>query len=221
MRWVCRSARTSRPSKCLDVARRQRDAGACGITVSTLKEAEEFFDGGFDDIFYAVAITPTKVERALALQGRDCKLRLLVDSLAGAQTLLAAAVYGPREARPTKLDAFNAYVGETIEAGKPHWIPAVVLLPEIQALGYDGGLTQLKMFINPLKQVVAEPVVRFETAPGEQMHADFTVIRRGRALPLLQVQHPHRQRDRLLPERQPADAKARCHGAQFSGGSRL
>jgi Alanine racemase, N-terminal domain len=39
-------------SKCLDVARRQRDAGACGITVSTLKEAEEFFDGGFDDILW-------------------------------------------------------------------------------------------------------------------------------------------------------------------------
>ncbi|MEO7009536.1 MAG: alanine racemase, partial [Caldimonas sp.] len=37
-------------SKCLDVALQQRDAGARGITVSTLKEAEEFFDGGFDDI---------------------------------------------------------------------------------------------------------------------------------------------------------------------------
>jgi transposase len=91
-----------------------------------------------------------------------------------------ASRYGPREARPTKLDAFKNYVVERIEAANPHWIPAVVLLREIQALGYDGGLTQLKMFINPLKQVVAEPVVRFETAPGEQMQADFTMIRRGR-----------------------------------------
>jgi len=88
--------------------------------------------------------------------------------------------YGPREARPTKLDAFKAYVCERIEAAKPHWIPAVVLLREIRELGYEGGLTQLKMFINPLRQVVEEPVVRFETAPGEQMQADFTVIRRGR-----------------------------------------
>ena len=63
-------------SKCLDVVRQQRDAGARGITVSTLKEAEEFFDGGFDDIFYAVAMAPNKVQRALALQARGCKLRL-------------------------------------------------------------------------------------------------------------------------------------------------
>lgn len=93
---------------------------------------------------------------------------------------LRASRYGPRAARPTKLDAFKEYVGERIAAAKPHWIPAVVLLREIRALGYDGGLTQLKMFINPLKQVVSDPVVRFETAPGEQMQADFTVIRRGR-----------------------------------------
>jgi D-serine deaminase-like pyridoxal phosphate-dependent protein len=30
-------------TKCIEVARRQRDAGAVGITVSTLKEAEQFF----------------------------------------------------------------------------------------------------------------------------------------------------------------------------------
>jgi D-serine deaminase-like pyridoxal phosphate-dependent protein len=77
-------------SKCLDVVRQQRDAGARGITVSTLKEAEEFFDGGFDDIFYAVAMAPNKVQRALALQARGCKLRLVVDSLAGAEAVLAA-----------------------------------------------------------------------------------------------------------------------------------
>ena len=45
--------------------------------------------------------------------------------------------------------------------------------------------------------------------------------RQRRALPLLQVQHPHQQGDRLLREREPADAKARCHGAQFAGRSRL
>ena len=57
---------------------------------------------------------------------------------------------------------------------------ALVLLREIRALGYAGGLTQLKMFINPLKSIEEEPVVRFETPPGEQMQADFTVVRRGR-----------------------------------------
>jgi len=91
-----------------------------------------------------------------------------------------ASRYGPRPARRTKLEPFEPYVRQRIEAAKPHWIPAVVLLREIQDLGYAGGLTQLKMFINPLKRVTEEPVVRFETPPGAQMQADFTVIRRGR-----------------------------------------
>jgi transposase len=87
--------------------------------------------------------------------------------------------YGPRQPRGTKLDPFKGYLRERIEAAKPHWIPAVVLLREIRDSGYGGGLTQLKMFINPLKRVEDEPVVRFETPPGVQMQADFTVVRRG------------------------------------------
>src|SRR5947208_4091211 len=88
--------------------------------------------------------------------------------------------YGPRQPRATKLDPFKDYVRSRIEAAKPRWIPAVVLLRELRELGYAGGLTQLKMFVNPLKQVAEERVVRFETRPGEQMQADFTVVRRGR-----------------------------------------
>jgi transposase len=52
----------------------------------------------------------------------------------------------------------------------------VVLLREIREHGYAGGVTQLKAFINSMKQSRIDPVVRFETAPGEQMQADFTVI---------------------------------------------
>jgi transposase len=91
-----------------------------------------------------------------------------------------ASRYGPRQRRSTKLDPFKDYLRERIEAAKPHWIPAVVLLREIRDSGYAGGLTQLKMFINPLKRVDEEPVVRFETPPGVQMQADFTMVRRGR-----------------------------------------
>ena len=48
-------------AKCVEVARRQLAAGAHGITVSTLKEAEVFFDAGFTDILYAVCIAPSKL----------------------------------------------------------------------------------------------------------------------------------------------------------------
>lgn len=95
-----------------------------------------------------------------------------------------ATRYGPRLPRATKLDTYKDYLRERIAAARPRWIPAVVLLREIREQGYTGGVTQLKAFINPLKQPKLDPVVRFETAPGEQMQADFTVIRRGRE-PLL------------------------------------
>lgn len=88
--------------------------------------------------------------------------------------------YGPRAARATKLDAFKLYLVERIAAARPRWIPAVVLLRELRERGYAGGLTQLKQYLQQHKRVEPEPVVRFETAPGEQMQADFTVIRRGR-----------------------------------------
>lgn len=88
--------------------------------------------------------------------------------------------YGPRAPRPCKLDAFKSYLYERVEQAKPRWIPATVLLREIEERGYEGGLTQLKEWLAPLKKVEPEPVVRFETEPGKQMQADFTTVRRGR-----------------------------------------
>lgn len=93
----------------------------------------------------------------------------------------APPTYGPRAPRATKLDPYKAYLQERVEAARPDWIPATVLIREIQELGYIGGISQLKVFLRSLKpQPVAEPVVRFETAPGQQMQVDFVVIRRGR-----------------------------------------
>lgn len=76
-------------SKCIEVARRQQEAGARGITVSTLKEAEQFFAAGFSDILYAVCMAPDKLDRALALIRRGCVLTLLVDSVAAAEAVVA------------------------------------------------------------------------------------------------------------------------------------
>jgi transposase len=95
-----------------------------------------------------------------------------------------ASRYSRREPRATKLDPFKDYLLERVAAARPHWIPATVLLRELQEAGYEGGISQLKAFLVPHKRPEVEPVVRFETAPGKQMQADFTVIRRGRE-PLL------------------------------------
>ena len=79
-------------SKCVDVVRRQLKAGAAGITVSTLKEAEQFFASGMSDIFYAVGMAPHKLPQAAALLRAGCQLRILVDNVAAAQAIAAYAV---------------------------------------------------------------------------------------------------------------------------------
>lgn len=82
-------------SKCVEVARRQLAAGARGITVSTLKEAEQFFQAGFEDILYAVSLAPQKVAPALDLRRRGCELQLVVDSMAAARALTEQALTEP------------------------------------------------------------------------------------------------------------------------------
>lgn len=77
-------------TKCVVVADRQRAAGAQGITVSTLREAEAFFAAGYDDILYAVCIEPHKLERARQLRKQGCRLTILVDSVVVAQAVVEA-----------------------------------------------------------------------------------------------------------------------------------
>jgi len=74
-------------TKCLDVVRAQIAAGAKGIAVSTLKEAEEFFAAGVTDIFYAVSIVPAKLPRAMALLSQGCDLKLVVDNAIAATAI--------------------------------------------------------------------------------------------------------------------------------------
>lgn len=74
-------------TKCLPVARAQLAAGACGITVSTLKEAEEFFAGGIRDIAYAVGMVPGRLAHVLDLRRRGCDLRIITDNLAAAKAI--------------------------------------------------------------------------------------------------------------------------------------
>ena len=74
-------------AKCLPVAQAQLAAGAQGITVSTLKEAEQFFDAGFSDILYAVGMVPGKLGQALKLRERGCNLKIITDSVAAASEI--------------------------------------------------------------------------------------------------------------------------------------
>jgi len=88
--------------------------------------------------------------------------------------------YRPRARRPTKLTAHEGYIRERVEAAGVVRLPATVLLREIRERGYEGGLTQLKMFLKDvLPTRKPDPVVRFETEAGAQMQVDFVVFRRS------------------------------------------
>jgi len=86
-----------------------------------------------------------------------------------------------REARPGKLEPYQHYIVERVKAAAPEWIPATVLLRELRAMGYPGGVSILKEHLATLRPVARpEPLIRFETEPGRQMQADFATIRRGK-----------------------------------------
>lgn len=88
----------------------------------------------------------------------------------------------PKRAQPaSKLAPFKRYLVQRIEQAKPDWIPATVLFNEIVQQGYQGGIAQLRRFVCQFKPcMIPEPVIRFETLPGQQMQIDFTIIRRGK-----------------------------------------
>lgn len=74
--------------KCIEIARRQIDSGAIGLTVATVGEAEVFAEAGFIDLFiaYPLWVTAQKAHRLRQVASRAA-LRVAVDSAAGAQQL--------------------------------------------------------------------------------------------------------------------------------------
>lgn len=79
--------------------------------------------------------------------------------------------YGPRAVRASKLDPFQPYIEQRLQAGV--W-NAQVLLRELVAQGYPGGYTLLKEYLQPKRQAAREVAVRrFETPPGHQAQLDW------------------------------------------------
>lgn len=73
------------------VAKLQLEAGAVGVTVAKVSEAEVMAAGGIGNIFIAYPlVASSKIERAITLS-EQIKLILAVDSLEGAKRLSAAA----------------------------------------------------------------------------------------------------------------------------------
>ena len=97
--------------------------------------------------------------------------------LAGKQ----AGSYGPRAPQPSKLAVHAPYILARIESAKPARLTAVALLRELEERGYRGEVSLLQKYLRQVRGTrQPEPLVRFETAPGEQLQFDWAIFRRGR-----------------------------------------
>jgi D-serine deaminase-like pyridoxal phosphate-dependent protein len=99
--------------KCAEVARLQLDAGAVGLTVATLGEAEAFADDGVDDLFvaYPLWLTDAAAERVRRLATR-ARLAIGSDSVASA-TRAAELLRGSGAAVVVEVDSGHHRSGTT------------------------------------------------------------------------------------------------------------
>ena len=77
--------------KSVALAQRQRERGAEGLTVATVREAEVFVDAGFTDVRIAYPVTGRDKHERLQRLRNDATLSFTVDTMAGAEQ--AASVY--------------------------------------------------------------------------------------------------------------------------------
>ncbi|WP_418156284.1 DSD1 family PLP-dependent enzyme [Variovorax paradoxus] len=119
-------------SKCADVVAAQLAAGAAGITVSTLKEADQFFARGVTDILYAVGMAPHRLAHALDLCQRGCALQILTDSVEGAR---AIAEYGRAHGH-----AFEVLIEIDTDGHRSGIKPGEDLLLDVGRVLHEGGM---------------------------------------------------------------------------------
>ncbi|HUO48393.1 MAG TPA: alanine racemase [Acidimicrobiales bacterium] len=125
--------------KSIEIARRQLDAGAVGLTVATVGEAEVFSAVGVDDLFiaYPLVAAGPKAQRLRVLRDR-ARVRVGVASPAGAARL--ADALGPRSGLEVllELDAGHHRTGVGIEEA-----------PALARAGADAGLEVVGVFTHP------------------------------------------------------------------------
>jgi len=119
-------------SKCIPVVHAQIEAGAHGITVSTLKEAKYFFADGIKDILYAVGIAPGKLPQVLSLRRQGCDLKIISDSVASATAILD---FGRAHG-----EAFEVWIEIDTDGHRSGIKPDDNALLEVAHVLHDGGM---------------------------------------------------------------------------------
>lgn len=122
---------------------------------------------------YNNGLSISEIARMTKLNRRTVRKRLLEKELTNSTRMVKT---------PSKLEAYKNYVVDFISKSNKR-IPCSVILEDIIALGYQGKRSILQEFLTKEyrnRQMIKDPVVRFETMPGEQMQVDWTTIRSGK-----------------------------------------
>lgn len=125
-------------AKTVPVAEEASPSGA--LTVSTLAEAEHFHAHGFDDLTYAVAIAPDKIERTSDLRADGVDLTLLVDTPTAARAV-ADQGSSPDEAIPVLIEVDCDGTRGGIAPDEPLLQYVAEILAEGEGAGLEGVLT--------------------------------------------------------------------------------
>jgi D-serine deaminase-like pyridoxal phosphate-dependent protein len=113
------------------VVEAQLAAGARGITVSTLKEAERFFEAGVTDILYAVGLAPSKLPQVAALRRRGCDLKVIVDNPVAARAIADLAASDDLR--------LETWIEIDTDGHRSGIEPEDVLLLQVGRILHDGG----------------------------------------------------------------------------------
>jgi transposase len=83
----------------------------------------------------------------------------------------------PRRKRGSKIDPFKSQIAQWI--GEDHLYNCATMFPRLQKIGYMGSATLLREFVHDLRPPLCghHPVLRYETAPGEQLQFDWGEFR--------------------------------------------
>jgi D-serine deaminase-like pyridoxal phosphate-dependent protein len=123
-------------AKSIEVAQLALAGGPAAITVSTLKEAEQFFAHGITDILYAVGITPNKLDHVADLRRRGADVVIILDNVESARLVAAhGAARGMRYPALIEIDSDGHRSGVKPEAAA---------LIDIGRALHEGGATELR-----------------------------------------------------------------------------
>jgi len=146
--------------KCIEIAKRQRELGAEGITVSTFYEAEAFASAGFHDITWAFPIPLVYTPKVLALPDH-VTLRVLVDSRE-AITYLRKACQAAGKKLPVWLKVDCGYHRAGVDPESPYAEELVRMLIDSDYLDFNGIISHSGYAYNAHTRVDIAPYAEQE-----------------------------------------------------------